>query len=174
MTDEILSGDRVRTILHISKRKAAWMFQNGYIPCVDTGKKTRRYLVRRTDLEQFIDDLREHPERFHTPIGIFTSAHPHATDGLPKELPPEFRPWLEARFWRYHLALTLDEVADITGYNVQTVHRWVNNGTLRSAQIQGDVIVPKEWLVDFYCSKGYRMSGMCKKHKKLLLKFLEQ
>ena len=174
MTDEFLSGDQVRIILHISKRKAAWMFQNGYIPCVDTGMKTRRYMVRRADLEQFIVDLHEHPERFHTPIGIFTSVNPHDDDSLPKEFPPEFRPWLEARFWRYHLALTLDEVADITGYNVNTIHRWVNNGTLRSAQIQGDIIVPREWLVDFYCSNGYRMTGMCRKHKKLLLKFLKQ
>lgn len=68
----------------------------------------------------------------------------------------------------------MDEVANIIGYNVQTINRWMINGTLRSAQIQGDVIVPGEWLVDFNCSKGYRMSGMCKKHKKLLLKFLEQ
>lgn len=173
MSDDILSGEQVRLLLHISKRRAAWMLQNGYIPCTDTGKRTRRYSVRRSDFERFMEDFQTHPERFHTPVGLFSAANPHSEDDLPRELPPEFRPWLEARFWRYHLALTMAEVADITGYNINTIHRWVKNGTLRSAKIQGDVVIPKAWLIDFYCSTGYRMPGMCKKHKRLLKRFWE-
>ena len=37
MSDDLLSGEQVRLLLHISKRRAAWMLQNGYIPCTDTG-----------------------------------------------------------------------------------------------------------------------------------------
>ena len=48
--DENLSAEQICKILHISKRKCAWMLQNGMIPCKDTGKKTRRYTVLRKDL----------------------------------------------------------------------------------------------------------------------------
>lgn len=35
---EDLTLDEMRTILHISKRKASYMLKNGYIPCKDSGK----------------------------------------------------------------------------------------------------------------------------------------
>ena len=59
--DEKLSAEQICKILHISKRKCAWMLQNGMIPCKDTGKKTRRYTVHRCDLDAFIKDSTEHP-----------------------------------------------------------------------------------------------------------------
>ena len=37
---EILSLDQVRSILRISKRKAAWLLQNGHIKCHIGEKKT--------------------------------------------------------------------------------------------------------------------------------------
>ena len=43
--EEKLSAEQICKILHISKRKCAWMLQNGMIPCKDSGKKTRRYTV---------------------------------------------------------------------------------------------------------------------------------
>ena len=51
---EILYAEEICKILHISKRKCAWMLQNGMIPCKDTGKKTHRYIVRRSDLDEYI------------------------------------------------------------------------------------------------------------------------
>ena len=53
---EKLSAEQICKILHISKRKCAWMLQNGMIPCKDTGKKTRRYTVLRKDLDEYIKD----------------------------------------------------------------------------------------------------------------------
>ena len=41
----ILSLEQVRCILHISKRKAAWLLQNGHIGCTIGEKKTRQYSV---------------------------------------------------------------------------------------------------------------------------------
>ena len=38
--NEKLSAEKICKILHISKRKCAWMLQNGMIPCKDSGKKT--------------------------------------------------------------------------------------------------------------------------------------
>lgn len=41
--DVFLSADQTRQLLHISKRKCAWMLRNGIIPCTVSGKKTHCY-----------------------------------------------------------------------------------------------------------------------------------
>ena len=41
---QVLSGEQVRCALHISKRKCAWMLNNGFIKCQNTGKRTRQYI----------------------------------------------------------------------------------------------------------------------------------
>ena len=73
--DEKLSAEQICKILHISKRKCAWMLQNGMIPCKDSGKKTRRYTVLRKDLDAYMKDRTEHPEKYFIPV-TFTSNNP--------------------------------------------------------------------------------------------------
>ena len=50
-----LSLEQLRQKLHISKRKAAWMLQNGVIPCriVDTPTHLR-YYVKEEDLREYM------------------------------------------------------------------------------------------------------------------------
>ena len=36
---EVVTKEQLRKICHISKRKATWLLENGYIPCTDTSKK---------------------------------------------------------------------------------------------------------------------------------------
>lgn len=50
---EYLSGDQLYRFLHISKRKMKFLLENGYIPVIDTEKKTYRYRVKRFDAEKF-------------------------------------------------------------------------------------------------------------------------
>ena len=82
---DLLSGEQVRQILHISKRKCTWILEHGYIPCSDTGGKTRRFAVRAEDLAAYMDDAAKHPERYATPYAEFSSAK-----GKSKAV-PEFR-----------------------------------------------------------------------------------
>ena len=39
-----VTSDQVRQMLHISKRKCAWMLQNGWIRCEDNGKSTATWM----------------------------------------------------------------------------------------------------------------------------------
>lgn len=43
---EVVSKEQLCQICHISKRKAAWLLENGLIPCSDTGKKTKALCAR--------------------------------------------------------------------------------------------------------------------------------
>lgn len=95
--DEKLSAEQICKILHISKRKCAWMLQNGMIPCKDSGKKTRRYTILRKDLDAYIKDSAEHPEKYFIPV-TFTSNNPGKRESdkyylYPHQVPEDFRPW---------------------------------------------------------------------------------
>ena len=61
-----VTAEEAARLLHISKRKCSWMLQNGHIPCIDTGKKTRRYTILRKDVlrcARSIDSI-EFPQMF--------------------------------------------------------------------------------------------------------------
>ncbi len=65
--------DQFYRICRISKRKATWLLENGYIPCEDTGKKTRRFKIQITDVIEYLTRLEDSPESLLTPPGIFSS-----------------------------------------------------------------------------------------------------
>ena len=50
MKGEIISLEQLYKMLHISKRKAAWMLQNGIIPCEIRNTHTHKYSVRKEDV----------------------------------------------------------------------------------------------------------------------------
>ena len=71
-TNKTITAEEACRILHISKRKCAWMLQNGMIPCIDSGKKTRRYTILLNDVLTFKTDYETHPEKYFIPI-MFTA-----------------------------------------------------------------------------------------------------
>lgn len=67
MSEEYGTQETVRQMLHISKRKAKYILDNGIIPCINTGKKTRQYKVKISDIEYYM----KHPYDFAA--GMFPS-----------------------------------------------------------------------------------------------------
>ncbi len=177
-----LSGDQVRKFLHISKRKCAWLLQNGHIKCkIDSKKQSRKYTVNRTDLGNFIDDSKAHPEKYQAPFAAFSAAkyNPNppiqtARYGFPKTLPESFAPWLDDELANVPDALTIDDIINITGYSDTAVDRWLHNGYLRSVLTQNGKIIAKDWLIDFYSGYGYTITKMSEKHIKLMVKYFNQ
>ena len=179
---EILSGEQVRCILHISKRKCAWMLNNGFIKCQNTGKRTRKYAVLKKDLLKYIEDSQQHPERYVAPYGEFLAAE-YMSDsrkqclrksGFPSSLPDGFRAWLETEFETVPDALTIPQVIAVTGYTDNSVDRWLRQGHLKFVQTQTTKIIAKDWLIDFYCTYGYTIAQMSDQHIKLMRRFFEQ
>lgn len=71
-------------------------------------------------------------------------------------------------------ALTIQQVITTTGYTDNTINRWLRQEHLKSVQTQTTRIIPKLWLIDFYCSYAYTISQMSDKHIKLMQKFFKQ
>ena len=51
---EFISMDNVRIELHMSKRRLAYLLQNGYIPCEIRNSVTWRYKIRTKDVVAYI------------------------------------------------------------------------------------------------------------------------
>lgn len=51
-----ISLEQLYKMLHVSKRKAAWMLNNGIIPCRIRPTKTHRYIVPKSALVEFLVD----------------------------------------------------------------------------------------------------------------------
>ena len=124
--DGELSLEQLRQKLHISKRKAAWMLQNGVIPCriVDTPTYLR-YYVKEEDLREYMSrSITESKKEFTR--GQFSSRNKDAPetdeasgDGisvysyLSKKDRNKFERMLEKRLAIYPDAMTVKRVVDI-------------------------------------------------------------
>ena len=94
---EVISGEQLRKILHISKRKCAWLLQSGAIPCTDSCQSTRRYAVK-------LDDVIEYIIRSE-----------NAAERVQPQRPPEcFREQLNDVWFDVPDVLTITEVSAIT------------------------------------------------------------
>lgn len=173
---DLLSGEQVRQILHISKRKCTWILEHGDIPCSDTGRKTRRFAVRAEDLAAYMDDAAKHPERYTTPHAAFSSVKGKAKTvpdkpaypTFPRELPKDFRLWLEDEWCSAADLLTNDDAAALTGYAVTTVDNHIRAGRLKAVHTQDGLRIPKAWLVEFMCGHGYAIRVKSRRHCEML------
>ena len=67
-----MSLEQLYKMLHVSKRKAAWMLNNGIIPCRIRPTKTHRYIILREDVEAYLQKKRAE-RRKEIPVGIFNA-----------------------------------------------------------------------------------------------------
>ena len=175
--DEKLYAEEVRKILHISKRKCAWMLQNGMIPCQDTGKKTHRYIVLKKDLHKYINDSKQHPEKYIFPIS-FTSekTRKRKIDNYylsSSQVPENFNAWLDDEWYNLPDVISPKDIERILGYHHETIRRWINRGWLKIVRTHNEEYVPREWLIDFTCDHGFRIAQKSVKHRKLLDRYLK-
>ena len=72
MKGEIISLEQLYKMLRISKRKAAWMLQNGIIPCEIRNTPTHKYTIRKEDVLAYMAKS-EREKRKEIPVGIFNA-----------------------------------------------------------------------------------------------------
>lgn len=176
----VLTLTDVTAILRISKRKAAWMLQNGYIKCKNSGKKTRQYQVKIDALFDYMDKVERNDPKVQMPTGIFSSklsqkpqkkrkTKPQYVDEV---LPEDFKLWLDDRWFKIPEMLTIKDVSRITGYSTTTVQKWTATKKLKSVVVEDRMhITTKVWLIDFYYDEGQNIRNKSKEHIKLLKKY---
>ena len=68
---EVITKDQFYRICHVSKRTATYLLDNGFVPCTNTGKKTRKYKMRLDDVIDFLIKREENPLQFKAPDNYY-------------------------------------------------------------------------------------------------------
>lgn len=169
--------EQVRTILHISRRKAAWLVKNGFIKGSISDKQTHQYCIKRDDLVYYIKDSELHPEKYITPNAEFSarmydkSARARTTNSVPEKLLKDFAKWLEMWLRNEKEMLFKDDLIRLIGYHKNTINRWLLNGTLKSVELPDEFVTSKSWLIEFLCSYGNTIVDKSDEHIAVIVKF---
>lgn len=147
----VISKDQLYRICHISKRKATWLLENGIIPCRDSGKKTRRFQIYTADVVNYLITLENEPQKVAIPVGIFTcNKYRKKQENPVAHLPrSELKKHLCLKWCSEPDALTITQISQITGYNLQTIGQWISKGKLQYVPCPDGRKVAKQWLIHF-------------------------
>ncbi len=177
MDSEIITKEQLYKLLHISKRKAKWMLDEGIIPCVNRGTKTHTYLIRMEDVQIYLE--RSDVER-ELPTGQF-NAHPVRSHRKCENLPQRELREEDRRAFAGYLNELLADVPDdlsvlqastLTGYCDKALLRWIADGTLYAVRICSQYHIPKVKLIEFLCSEGMVKKSL--KHCEMIRAFYRE
>ena len=156
MKPETITKERLYKLLHISKRKAKWLLDEGIIPCVNRGTKTHTYLIRLEDVQIYLE--RSDAERRHEiPTGQF-NAHPAKSRRKRENLPqPElwegdgeaFAAYLEEQWALLPDDLSVAQVVRMTGMCEKKVLHHLQTGKLTAVRFGGRYHIPKTAVIAF-------------------------
>lgn len=79
---EYITKDQMYRICHISKRTCLFLLESGLVPNIDSGKKTRRFKIKTTDVIEYLKDRDDYPELYKAPDGFYKGN----SDEINKEL----------------------------------------------------------------------------------------
>jgi hypothetical protein len=174
-----MSKDQFYRIARISKATALFLLKNGLVPCVDSGKKTRRYTIKTDDVIEYLKDREAHPDSYKAIRGWY-SGTAGKKDPLKGSVSPELSPDQQRLFVQYLSRLmksfddlmTVKQLAGFTGYNATTVINWCNK-SLKHFNIAGRFLIPKISATEYLASPQLcLLPQKSQKHKELLTDFL--
>ena len=156
---EYITKDQMYRICHISKKTCLFLLESGLVPNIDSGKQTRRFKIRTFDVIQYLKDRDDYPELFKAPDGFY--------QGNGSKKAPSFDEVFTmddlTRMKNFYIKLleqqpdvmTVEQVANFTGYCKNSVGKWCGKQELKSFFIRQRFQIPKEYLLDFLVSKYF-------------------
>ena len=153
---DILTKEQMRIVCHISKRKAMYLLQSGLVPCINTGKKTHTYLIRKSDVKRYLKDRDEHPLRYQSISGnvpdVKNASRRNCQNLSDIVSERQMREYYGDKLRPYPDVLTVPQIKLITGYGENTIRGWIDKGELRHLDAVAGWRIPKAWMIDFLCS----------------------
>ena len=183
-----LSLEQLRQRLHISKRKAAWMLNNGVIPCRIVNTPTHlRYYVSEEDLRAYMkQSITESKKEFIR--GQFSSRNKNAPETnevsgdetsvysyLSKKERNRFERMLEKRLAIYPDVMDIKRIVSIIGYTDRTIRWHIGKGRIFAIIQDRKYLVSKYSLIKFLASdKGFAMQPKSEWHEKATRWFVKE
>ena len=188
--DGEISLEQLYKLLHISKRKAAWMLQNGIIPCQIRATATHKYVIRMEDVEAYLARSRIARTK-EIPVGLFNAKPtkspplsesqdsnrggyiPELVLSLRGKKRERFKAILEDALADLPDSLTIDEAAEAIGYSRNMVLRHVQKKHIYAVKAGGRWIVAKSGLVAFFATdRAFRIREKSKWHEGVVRRYV--
>lgn len=157
---EYITKDQMYRICHISKKTCLFLLESGLVPNIDSGKKTRRFKIKTVDVIQYLKDRDDYPELFKAPDGFYKGKGgdkkaPSFDEVFTQEDLIRMRQYYERLLKNNPDVMSVEQVAQFTGYNKNSVSRWCGKKELKCFYIKQRYQIPKEYLLDALVLKEY-------------------
>lgn len=157
---EIITKEQLRKVCHISKRTALFLLKSGLIPNEDTGKKTRCYRIKKSDVINYLKERENDPCKFHAPKNWYKNAYgikPQTIRLIPSQKATKHAMTV---YYKRQLqdcpdVMTVADICDFTGYNRRAVGNWCIKKRLKYITSTPRYLVPKLFLIEYLTSDWY-------------------
>lgn len=168
---EYITKDQMYRICHISKKTCLFLLESGLVPNIDSGKQTRRFKIKTTDVIQYMKDRDDYPELYKAPEGYYKGNGCKKAAAFDEVFHLDdlsrMRQFYAALLEKQPDVMTVEQVAAFTGYCKNSVGRWCSKEQLKCFFIKQKYRIPKEYLLDFLTSKYFiGIAVKSEKHKK--------
>ena len=165
---DIITKEQFWKLCHISKATARYLLQSGKIPCIYSGKKTRCYQILKKDVMAYVMNRELYPEYYSAAKGDSRSTLSDSTIRKQKKMHEYYAFLLK----KYPDVLDTLTISNITGYGKTAVNNWCQKERIQHFKINGRYMVPKVYLIDFFCSTYFRtIKRKSELHSQLLESF---
>ena len=165
---EYMTKNQMYKVCHISKKTCLFLLENGLVPCIDSGKKTRRFKIETTAVIRYLEDRELRPELYRPPEGFYKKKQSELNRALTEDDLLIMRKFYEAELKHYPDVLTTKQISEFTGYGESSVVRWCSKQQLKNFYIKRHLFIPKEYLIDFLVSWHFiGISVKSEKHKEM-------
>lgn len=170
---EYMTKNQMYKVCHISKKTCLFLLENGLVPCIDSGKKTRRFKIKTNAVIHYLEDRDLRPELYRPPEGFYKKKQSELNRALTEDDLLIMRQFYEAALKHYPDVLTTKQISEFTGYGESSVVRWCSKRQLRSFYIKRRFYIPKEYLIDFLTSWHFiGISVKSETHRRINSQFL--
>ena len=150
--DEYISKEQFYKMAHISKSNALRLIQTGLVPAIDTGKPTNRYLIKLSDVEFYLHDRDEHPDKNGRIQNELIQCVPSK---YKKTVAKKIRIYA-TRLWKdVPSLLTIEEASALIGYSPRLILSWTRTKGLKRLEPSNQIFIAKKHLLEFIESKDF-------------------
>lgn len=156
---QYMSKEQMHKECRISKKTCLFLLESGLVPCIDSGKKTHRFLIETTEVIHYLRNRDLQPELYKAPDGFYKMRTKPYKQKIERPLTegdlPFVRQFYEESLEHYPDVLFIKQISKFTGYGQTSVVDWCSKRQLKSFLIKARYCVPKEYLVVFLLSRHY-------------------
>ncbi len=164
---ELIAKESLYKICKISKKTAIYLLENGIIPCIDTGKKTHRFIIKMIDVVEYLKQRDINPAIEKKKPSYAKPAPAIIMSASKRENIFEL---LDDRLKNEEDVFDFHDIERIFGYNKKYILREINCGRLKAISYKSKYIVPKVFMLEYIRDYGIQNRYIPEELKLILYK----